>query len=149
MSDGTRRHVASEGVAAAAGSRPACRRGDGGHDVDVRRLMSECDALGRIRLAHCSRGIGLGKDSPALRLCMETTRASLLWQAAYVRPEPEGIPSLRSAWPSCRSCIARVWGCSCFVILTNGAAGRARRDAPLRCILSGVCYALGSSDIAL
>jgi hypothetical protein len=114
MTDGTRRHVASEGVAAAAGSRPAAHRGDGGHGVDVRRLMSECDALGRNRLARCSRGIGLGKDSPALRLCMETTRASLLWQAAYVRPEPEGMPSLRCAWPSCRSCIARVWGCSMF-----------------------------------
>lgn len=24
-----------------------------------------------------------------LRICMETTRASLLWQAAAVRPEPE------------------------------------------------------------
>jgi hypothetical protein len=48
MWDGTRRHVASEGVAAAAGSRPAGHR-DGGHDEDARRLTSECDALGRNR----------------------------------------------------------------------------------------------------
>jgi hypothetical protein len=41
MSDGTRRHVASEGVVAAAGSRPAGHRGDGGHAVGVRRLTSE------------------------------------------------------------------------------------------------------------
>lgn len=56
--------------------------GDGAH-LNVRRSMSGH------RLARCSRIMRLGRDSPGLRLRMETTRASLLWQAAAVRPEPE------------------------------------------------------------
>lgn len=101
---------------------------DGSHVVGehVCRLKSECDVrLLRNRLAHRSSSL----LDPALRICMETTRASLLWQAAAVRPEPERMPSLRCGADS-RSCIARVWGCSCFAILTNVAARRTWRDAP-------------------
>lgn len=87
-----RRHVegSETGVAAgrSGGSREACRYGDGVH-FDVRRLTSGCDVLPRHRLVRCSRGKGLDRDSPVLRIRMETTRASLLWQAAAVRPEPE------------------------------------------------------------
>ena len=69
------------------GNPEAFRHGDGVH-FDVRRLTSECDVLPRHRLVRCSRGKGLDRDSPVLRIRMETTRASLLWQAAAVRPEP-------------------------------------------------------------
>lgn len=31
-----------------------------------------------------------------LRICMESTRANSLWQAAAVRPEPERMSSLRT-----------------------------------------------------
>jgi hypothetical protein len=79
----------------------ACRGGrrEGSHDlgshVFVPGLKSECAVLLlRSRLARHSKS--LERDSsPALRICMETTRASLLWQAAAVRPEPERMPSLR------------------------------------------------------
>ena len=73
----------------------------------VRRLRSECVVLLPNRLAR-SRGGSLDRDSPALRICMETTRASLLWQAAAVRPEPERMPSLRWCADSrslCRTCL--------------------------------------------
>jgi hypothetical protein len=70
------------------GNPEAVRYGNGGH-FDVRRLRSVCDVLPRHRLVRCSRGKGLDRDSPVLRLRMETTRARLLWQAAAVRPEPE------------------------------------------------------------
>ena len=46
-----------------------------------------------------------------LRICMETTRASLLWQAAAVRPEPERMPSLRCAGAPPK---VRVWGLFVF-----------------------------------
>lgn len=90
--DGQHQHVGAfeDGVAAgrSGGNREAFRHGDGVH-FDVRRLTSECDVLPRHRLVRCSRGKGLDRDSPVLRIRMETTRASLLWQAAAVRPEPE------------------------------------------------------------
>ena len=93
--DGQRQHSVEafeNGVAAAGksgGNPEACRHGDGVH-FDARRLTSECDVLPRHRLVRCSRrGNGLDRDSPVLRIRMETTRASLLWQAAAVRPEPE------------------------------------------------------------
>jgi hypothetical protein len=70
------------------GNPEAVRHGDGVH-FDARRLTSVCDVLPRHRLVRCSRGKGLDRDSPVLRIRMETTRASLLWQAAVVRPEPE------------------------------------------------------------
>lgn len=90
--DGQHQHVGAfeNGVAAdgSSGNPEAVRHGDGVH-FDVRRLTSECDVLPRHRLVRCSRGKGLDRDSPVLRIRMETTRASLLWQAAAVRPEPE------------------------------------------------------------
>jgi hypothetical protein len=112
------------------GSQDGSHVGVGSH-VYVRRLKSECDVLLPNRLAHCSRSCCLDRDSypPALRICMETTRASLLWQAAAVRPEPERMPSLRCCADS-RRCIARVWEWPCFAILTNVAAREAWRDAP-------------------
>lgn len=70
------------------GNPEAVRHGNGVH-FDARRLTSECDVLPRHCLVRCSRGKGLDRDSPVLRIRMETTRASLLWQAAAVRPEPE------------------------------------------------------------
>jgi hypothetical protein len=91
---GQRQHVGAfeKDVAAAGrsggGNPEAVRHGDGVH-FDARRLTSECDVLPRHRLVRCSRGKGLDRDSPVLRIRMETTRASLLWQAAVVRPEPE------------------------------------------------------------
>src|SRR5689334_15725556 len=82
--DGQHQHVGAfeTGVAAGRsdGNPEAFRHGDGGH-FDVRRLTSECDVLPRHRLVRCSRGKGLDRDSPVLRIRMETTRASLLWQA--------------------------------------------------------------------
>lgn len=90
------------------GNPEAALNGNGGH-FDARRLTSECDVLPRHRLVRCSRGKGLDRDSPVLRIRMETTRASLLWQAAVVRPEPEKS-SLVGAGASTRGrCIARVW----------------------------------------
>jgi hypothetical protein len=90
--DGQRRHVGvfEMGVAAgrSGGNPEAVRHGNGVH-FDARRLTSECDVLPRLRLVRCSRGKGLDRDSPVLRIRMETTRARLLWQAAVVRPEPE------------------------------------------------------------
>jgi hypothetical protein len=90
--DGQRRHVGvfEMGVAAgrSGGNPEAVRHGNGVH-FDARRLTSECDVLPRHRLVRCSRGKGLDRDSPVLRIRMETTRARLLWQAAVVRPEPE------------------------------------------------------------
>ena len=79
--DGCWKHVEGCETDAAAGGgsrRTAClHKDDGGHVVgDVRRLTSGRDVLPRNRLSRCSRGSGLGKDSPALRICMETTRAS-------------------------------------------------------------------------
>lgn len=106
------------------GSQEGSHVGAGSH-VCVRCLRSECDVLlPRSLLAHRSRSLRDRDLSPVLRICMETTRANLLWQAAAVRPEPERMPSLRCC-ADLRSCIARVWDSSCFVILTNGAASRA------------------------
>jgi hypothetical protein len=89
---GQRQHVEAfetDVAAGRSGGNPeAVRHGDGVH-FDVRRLMSECDVPPRHRLVRCSRGKGLDRDSPVLRIRMETTRASLLWQAAVVRPQPE------------------------------------------------------------
>lgn len=90
------------------GNPEAGRYGNGVH-FDVRRLTSVCDGPPRHRLVRCSRGKGLDRDSPVLRIRMETTRASLLWQAAAVRPEPErGCLVLEGVWTRSR-CIARVW----------------------------------------
>ena len=70
-----------------------------------------------------------------LRICMETTRASLLWQAAAVRPEPEGMPSLRYAGAPPKY----VFGVrSCFVI-SNAVAGKARGDAPSASRILSLC----------
>lgn len=90
--DGQRRHGEvheTDGAAKKrAGTLVAGRRGDGAH-LNVRRSMSGHGGRLRHRLLRCSRIMRLGRDSPGLRLRMETTRASLLWQAAAVRPEPE------------------------------------------------------------
>jgi hypothetical protein len=89
---GQHRHVEAfeDGVAAGrSGGIPEAFRHGGVVHFDVRRLTSVCDVLPRHRLVRCSRGKGLDRDSPVLRIRMETTRASLLWQAAAVRPEPE------------------------------------------------------------
>lgn len=90
--EGQRRHVEEHETNVAArkraGIREAGRCGDGAH-LNVRRSMSGQGGRLRHRLARCSRIWRLGRDSPGLRLRMETTRASLLWQAAAVRPEPE------------------------------------------------------------
>jgi hypothetical protein len=90
--DGQHQHVGAFETDVAAGRSggipEAVRHGYGVHS-DVRRLTSECDVVPRHRLVRCSRGKGLDRDSPVLRIRMETTRASLLWQAAAVRPEPE------------------------------------------------------------
>jgi hypothetical protein len=90
--DGQHQHVEAFEMDVAAcksgGNPEAVRHGDGVH-FDVRRLKSVCDVLPRLRLVRCSRGKGLDRDSPVLRIRMETTRASLLWQAAAVKPEPE------------------------------------------------------------
>ena len=98
-------------------------------------------------LARRSRGRSLDRSSPALRICMETTRASLLWQAAAVRPEPE------KTWFEIRfrleRCIARVWDCSCFAILTNVAAEAAWSDAPSRRGILSVVLSVRMPDIAL
>jgi hypothetical protein len=80
-----RRHVEAHGTCAAAkkraGTPSAGRRASGVH-LSVRRSMSGHGRL-RHRLARCSRiRRRLGRDSPGLRLRMETTRANLLWQAA-------------------------------------------------------------------
>lgn len=81
---------------------------DGSHVCVLRCLKSECDVLlPRNRLRSSRR---LDRDlSPVLRICMETTRASLLWQAAAVRPEPERTPSLRSCADS-RGVVSHVFG---------------------------------------
>ena len=90
--EGHRRHGEEHETDVAAGKRAgipkAGRCGDGVH-LSVRRSMSGHGGRLRHRLARCSRIWRLGRDSPGLRLRMETTRASLLWQAAAVRPEPE------------------------------------------------------------
>jgi hypothetical protein len=74
------------GVAAERDSGPVSHTG--GH-VERLRLRMDPVLLPGV-LARRSRGRSLDRSSPALRICMETTRASLLWQAAAVRPEPEG-----------------------------------------------------------
>lgn len=142
MGDGDRFQVgAFESVVAAGkgGSQDGSHVEGVGEHVYVRRLKSEYHVLLPTRLAQRSCSSCLDRDDPpALRICMETTRASSLWQAAAVRPEPERMPSLKCCVDS-RSCIARVWDCSCFAILTNVAASRALRDAPSsRRILSAV-----------
>jgi hypothetical protein len=100
MGDGVRQDAAFDrGVAAGRdGTGGGHSAVEGEHVEDVRRLKSECVLLLDC-LAH-SRGSCLDGDSPALRICMETTRASLLWQAAAVRPEPERMPSLRVCEPT-------------------------------------------------
>lgn len=83
--EGQRRHIEVHEMDVAAkkraGTLTAGRCGDGAH-LSVRRSMSGHGRL-RHRLARCSRiRRRLGRDSPGLRLRMETTRANLLWQAA-------------------------------------------------------------------
>lgn len=75
-------------VAAGRGSGPVSHTGE---HVESRRLRTESALLPGV-LALGSRGRSLDRSSPALRICMETTRASLLWQAAAVRPSPEENP---------------------------------------------------------
>jgi hypothetical protein len=104
-------------AAAAAAGRGGSQEGshvDAREHAHVRRLSLECDLLRNPQAR--SRGRCLDREyPPVLRICMETTRASSLWQTTAVRPKPEEIPSLR--WcADVRSCIARVWGCSCLVI---------------------------------
>lgn len=116
--------------------------------MDVRRLMSECDVLRRNRLGRCSRGNRLERDSPALRICMETTRASLLWQAAAVSPEPERMPSLRCVADSrrmCRTCLGLLVFCYIDKCCSKkGLEGRAISQKNL----IGRGLSLGCSDIA-
>ena len=120
----------TDDAAVAAGRRPAgVSHTERGHVKDCRCLRMEYVLL-PAGPAVRNGGRSLDRDPPALRICMETTRASLLWQAAAVRPEPEGMPSLRCAVPTRGRCIARVWDSSCFVILTNVAARVAWSDAP-------------------
>lgn len=59
------------------------------------RLESDVRPL-QIRLARRSRSFRDRDLSPVLRICMESTRANLLWQAAAVRPVPERMSSLRT-----------------------------------------------------
>lgn len=77
--EGQRRHIEVHGMDVAAkkraGTLVAGRCGDGAH-LNVRRSMSGHGGRLRHRLARCSRIMRLGRDSPGLRLRMETTRAS-------------------------------------------------------------------------
>lgn len=107
MGGGRRQHLEAFDAVAAAG------RGDTGevsHSelVGVRRLRSESLLLPDGLAAGSRGGNGLDRDSPALRICMETTRASLLWQAAAVRPEPERMTSLRGV--TTRGVVSHVFG---------------------------------------
>lgn len=106
--EGQRWHVEEDGTGVAARKRAgilaAERRVDGAH-LDVRRSMSGHGGRLRHRLARCSRTRRLGRDSPGLRLRMETTRANSLWQAAAVRPEPE---------KECLVCVAVSPRCICI-----------------------------------
>lgn len=113
--EGQCRHVEvhETGVAAKkrAGTLVAGRCGDGAH-LNVRRSMSGHGGCLRHRLARCSRIKRLGRDSPGLRLRMETTRASLLWQAAAVRPEPE---------KECLGCVSGMPRSTCIACVYNFA----------------------------
>jgi hypothetical protein len=77
--EGQRRHIEVHEMDVAAkkraGTLVAGRCGDGAH-LNVRRSMSGHGGRLRHRLARCSRIMRLGRDSPGLRLRMETTRAS-------------------------------------------------------------------------
>lgn len=132
MWDGQRQHVDEAfecAVAAGRGGNPNASHRDVGEHF-VRRLRLVRDVLLPNRLVRC-RGSGLDRDSPALRICsMETTRASLLWQAAAVRPEPEGTDAQFEVRGRLEELYRTCLGFSCFVILTNVAASRAWRDAP-------------------
>lgn len=114
-----RRHVEEHETDVAARKRAGilnAGRGDEVH-LNVRRSMSGHDDRVRHRLARCSRIRRLGRDSPGLRLRMETTRASLLWQAAAVRPEPEKECLEFAAGLPRGTCIAYVYNFSkcCYV----------------------------------
>jgi len=128
--EGQRRHVEEHEIGVAARKRAgipeAGRCGDGVH-LNVRRSMSGHGGCLRYRLARCSRIWRLGRDSPGLRLCMEATRASLLWQAAAVRPEPEKDCLVCVAGLPRGTCIACVYNLPVAVTLTNDGAGRASR----------------------
>ena len=128
-----RRHVEVHGTCVAAkkraGTPEAGRRGDGVH-LNVRHSMSGHGGRLRHRLAGCSRIKRLGRDSPGLRLRMETTRASLLWQAAAVRPEPEKECLVCVAGSPRGTCIACVYDFSIAVTLTNVGARGASRKMP-------------------
>lgn len=110
--EGQRRHVEEHETDVAARKRAGIpdvgRRGDGVH-LNARHSMSEHDGRLRHRLGRCSRIKRLGRDSPGLRLRMETTRASLLWQAAAVRPEPEKECLVCVAGSPRGTCIAYIY----------------------------------------
>jgi hypothetical protein len=131
--EGQRRHVEEHETDVAArkraGTPEAGQRGNGVH-LNVRRSMSGHGGRLRHRLARCSRIKRLGRDSPGLRLRMETTRASLLWQAAAVRPEPEKERLVRVAGASRGTCIACVFDSLIVVTLTNVGARGASRAVP-------------------
>lgn len=131
--EGQRRHVEVHETDVAAkkraGTPEAGRRGDGVH-LNVRHSMSGHGGRLRHRLAGCSRIKRLGRDSPGLRLRMETTRASLLWQAAAVRPEPEKECLVCVAGSPRGTCIACVYDFSIAVTLTNVGARGASRKMP-------------------
>lgn len=131
--EGQRRHVEVHETDVAAkkraGTPGAGRRGDGVH-LNVRRSMSGHGGRLRHRLARCSRIKRLGRDSPGLRLRMETTRASLLWQAAALRPEPEKQCLVCVVGLSRGTCIACVYNFAIDVTLTNVGARRASRKMP-------------------
>ena len=130
--EGQRRHVEAHETDVTAkkyaGTLEVGRCGDGVH-LSVRHSTSGHGRL-RHRLARCSRIMRLGRDSPGLRLRMETTRASLLWQAAAVRPEPEKECLVCVAGSPRGTCIARVYDFSIAVTLTNVGARRASRKVP-------------------
>ena len=91
-----------------------CSRRDvyDGEHVHDRCLRLDCVmVLLPDRLVRTRGSLLLEMGPPALRICMETTRASSLWQAAVVRPEPERMPSLRCAGAPPK---VRVWGLFVF-----------------------------------
>lgn len=79
-----------------------------GEHVHGRCLRLDCVVILLPHRLARTRG-DLEKGPPALRICMETTRASSLWQAAAVRPEPERMPSLRCGVPT-RGVVSHVFG---------------------------------------
>ena len=118
--EGQYRHVEEHETSGTARKRAGIpkvdRCGDGVH-LNARRSMSGHGGRLRHRLARCSRIRRLGRNSPGLRLRMETTRASLLWQAAAVRPEPGKeclVCVAGSPRGTCIACVYDYFDC-CYV----------------------------------